>query len=198
MGTMKNIILFLTSISLLFGIEYSKKEKEFLKNHPVIYFSAMEYWPIDKCGNSLHTNYIKLLNKYGHLNIQPIYYKYWAEGFEAAKEGKTFRIMALSHSKKREKFFFYTPTSNYHPYYLIVKKESPVKEFKDLKNKNVYIAEKSIIREKLKNAPFKIVDSKEPYKDLAKGKIDAILAFYMPPNKYVKIFRTTKKRKQRR
>jgi signal transduction histidine kinase len=189
---MKKIIALFLIFVLSFAIEYTKKEKEFLKNHPVIYFSAMEYWPIDKSGNSIHTNYIKLLNKYGHINIQPIYYKYWADGFEAAKEGKTYGILALSHSKNRERYFFYTPTYNYHPYYLIVRKNSDIKEFKDLKNKTVYIAEKSIIREKLKNADFKIVNSKHPYEDLAKGKIDAILTFYMPPNQYVKNFRTTK------
>ncbi len=189
---MKKFLTILLLFINLFAIHYTKKEQLFLKNHPVIYFSAMDYWPVDKTGNSIHTNFIKLLNKYGKLDIQPIYYKYWYEGVDAAASGKTYGIMALSYSKNREKYFFYTPTYNYHPYYLIVKKNSNIKSFKDLKDKIVHINKKSIILEKLKNPNFKIVFSKHPYKDLASGKIDAILTFYMPPNNYVKQFRTTK------
>jgi signal transduction histidine kinase len=189
---MKKLIILILTISFIFGVEYTKKEKEFLKNHPVIYFSAMEYWPVDENGNSIHTNFLKLINKYGHLNIQPIYYKYWSEGFEAAKNGKTEGIMALSYSKNRTKYFYFTKPYNYHPYYLIVKKDSDIGSFKDLKNKTVYIAKHSIIREILKNPDFKIVWSKTPYKNLAQGKIDAILTFYMPKNKYIKEFKVTK------
>lgn len=187
------ILLILTLVvKLLFSLEYTKKEENFLKNHPVIYFSAMEYWPIDKNGNSIHTNFIKLLNKYGRLNIQPIYYKYWSNGFEAAKKGKTYGIMALSFSKERTKWFFYTPTYNYQPYYLIVLKNSSIKNFSDLKNKKVYIAKDSIIRETLKHPDFTVVYTKTPYKDLIDGKIDAVLTFYMPQNPFIKKLRTTK------
>ena len=189
---MKKLLVLILIFAYSFAIHYTKKEQEFLKKHPVIYFSAMDYWPVDKTGNSFHTNFIKLLNKYGKLDIQPIYYKHWYEGFDAAASGKTYGIMALSYSKKREKYFFYTPIYNYHPYYLIVLKNSPIKSFKDLKGKVVHINKKSIILEKLKNPSFKIVFSKNPYKDLASGKIDAILTFYMPPNNFVKNFRTTK------
>ncbi|MEO1923155.1 MAG: transporter substrate-binding domain-containing protein, partial [Nautiliaceae bacterium] len=189
---MKQIVSLIILITSIFAINYSEKEKEFLKNHPVIYFSAMEYWPVDENGSSLHINYIKLLNKYGKLNIQPIFYKTWNEGFKAAKEGKTYGIMALSYSKKRENFFFYTPAYNYHPYYLITLKKSNIISLKDLKNKTVFIAKNSIIREKLKNPPFNVIYSTTPYKDLASEKIDAILTFYMPTNKYIKNLKTTK------
>lgn len=189
---MRILLTIIFILNTLFGVEYTKKEQEFLKNHPVIYFSAMDYWPVNEQGESLHTNYIKLLNKYGHINIQPIFYHYWSEGFNAAKEGKTQGIMALSFSKKRTKYFFYTPPYNYTPYYLITLKNSPIKNFRDLKGKKVYIAKKSIIREILKNPDFKIVWSKNPYKDLVNGKIDAILTFYMPDNKYIKYLKTSK------
>ncbi|WP_457564943.1 ATP-binding protein [Caminibacter sp.] len=188
---MRIIIIFFLIIKL-FAIQYTKKEQQYLKTHPVIYFSAMDYWPINQKGDSIHTNYIKLLNKYGGINIQPIFYHYWSEGFNAAKEGKTQGIMALSFSKKRTKFFFYTPPYNYTPYYLITLKNSPIKTFKDLKGKKVYIAKESIIREILKHPDFKIIWSKTPYKDLVKGKIDAILTFYMPQNQYIKYLKTTK------
>jgi len=189
---MKKIVVLVLFLKFVFAVSYTNSEKEFLKNHPVIYFSAMEYWPIDESGNSIHTNYMNLLNKYGHLNIQPVFYKYWSDGFEAAKSGKTLGIMALSFSENREKFFFYTPAYNYNPYYLVVKKESKIKSFKDLKDKRVFVAKKSIIREILKNEHLNIVYTKTPYKDLSEGKIDAVLTFYMPKTEFVKNLRVTK------
>ncbi len=189
---MRFLYIFIIITNLLFALQYTKKEQNFLKIHPVIYFSAMDYWPVDQNGMSIHTNYIKLLNKYGHLNIQPVFYHYWSEGFLAAKERKTNGIMALSFSKQRTKYFYFTPPYNYTPYYLITLKKSPIKTFKDLRNKKVYIAKDSIIREVLKHPDFKIVWTKNPYKDLVKGKINAILTFYMPQNNYIKYLKTSK------
>ncbi|WP_456479353.1 ATP-binding protein [Nautilia sp.] len=189
---MKKIVFLCLFAYFLFALKYTSEEKRFLKSHPVIYFSAMEYWPVDENGNSIHTNFIGLLNRYGNLNIQPIYFKYWSEGFNAAKEGKTYGIAALSRSKKREKYFYYTPPYNYNPYYLIVKKGSDIHSFKDLKNKRVFVAKNSIIRELLKNKKIFLTYTKNPYKDLMRGKIDAVLTFYMPKTGFVKNLKVTK------
>jgi len=189
---LKKLLIIFFIFSFLFGIEYTKKEKQFLKNNPVIYISAMEYWPIDKDGESIHTNYMKLLNKYGGLNLQPVYYKYWSDGFCDAKKGITFGIMALSYSKHRERWFYYTKPYNYTPYYVLVNKNSDITSIKDLKNKKVYIAKNSILRETLKNSKFNIIYTKNPYKELANGKIDAILLFYIPQTKYLDKFRIIK------
>jgi len=189
---MKKIILFLIISSFIYAISYTKKEKEFLKNNPVIYISAMTYWPTDKNGESIHTNYMKLLNKYGNLNLQPVFYKYWSDGFNDAKKGITFGIMALSYSKKREKYFYYTKSYNYNPYYLLVRKDSDIKSIKNLKNKRVYIAKHSILREILKDKNFEIVYYKNPYEKLANNDIDAILLFYMPDTKYANQFKVIK------
>jgi len=189
---MRKILLFLIIFSFLFGIEYTKKEKQFLKNNPIIYISAMKYWPIDKDGESLHTNYLKLINKYGRLNLQPVYYQYWSDGFNDAKDGVTYGIMALSYSKQREKWFYYTKPYNYHPYYLLVNKNSKIYSLNDLKNKNVFIAKNSILRETLKNKDFNIIYTKNAYQKLANNQIDAILLFYVPKTKYLKNFRIIK------
>ena len=190
---MKKLILWVLFASFLFSeVQYTKKEIQFLKDNPVIYISAMTYWPLDDEGESIHTNYIHLLNKYGHLNIQPVFYRYWSDGFSDAKNGITFGIMALSYSKKRTKWFYYTKPYNYNPYYLIVKKGSDIHSLKDLTNKKVYIAKYSILREVLKNKDFNIVYTKTPYEELENNKIDAILTFYMPNNKYINDFKAIK------
>jgi len=88
----------------------------------------MTYWPVDKNDESIHTNYMKLLNKYGNLNLQPVYYKYWSDGFSDAKNGVTYGIMALSYSKKRETngeidamIVFYIPETKYMNKFRIIK-----------------------------------------------------------------------------
>jgi len=189
---MKKVLILIIFFSFLWGIEYTKKEKEFLKNNPIIYISAMTYWPVDKEGESIHTNYMRLLNKYGNLNLQPVFYKYWSDGFNDAKEGITYGIMALSYSKQRTKWFYYTRVYNYNPYYLIVSKNSDIHSIKDLKNKKVFIAKNSILREKLKHNDFNIVYTKHAYKKLVDGDIDAVLVFYIPKTKYLNQFRIIK------
>jgi len=189
---MKYIIYFLLSFTLLFGIEYTPKEKQFLKNNPVIYISAMTYWPVDKNGNSIHTNYMKLLNKYGNLNLQPVYYRYWSDGFDDAKSGITSGIMALSYSKKRTKWFYFTKAYNFNPYYLVVNKDSEINSIKDLKGKTIHIARHSILREILKKSNFNIVYKKDPFKELSEKKIDGILLFYVPNTKYINQFKLIK------
>ena len=189
---MKKFLSFLLVFTFLWGIEYTKKEKEFLKNNPVIYITSMKYWPLDKNGESIHTNYMKLLNKYGGLNLQPVFYEYWSDGFTDAKNAITYGIMALSYSKEREKYFFYTKAYNYAPYYLVVNKDSDINSMDDLKNRKIYIAKDSILREILKNKPFNIVYYKNPYKRLANKQIDAMLLFYMPENKYINQFKVIK------
>ena len=190
---MKKLFLILIFTSLIFGIEYSKKEQQFLKNHPVIYISAMTYWPVDKNGESFHTNYIKLLNKYGHINLQPVFYQHWENGFDDAKKGITNGIMALSYSKQREKWFFFTKTYNYHPYYLIVNKNSDIYSLQDLKNKTIAIAKNSILREVFKNPDFKIISTKHAFKKIINNQLDGIMLFYVNDinkNKYriIKVF----------
>jgi len=189
---MKKFILGVVFISYLFGIKYTPEEQNFLKYHPVIYISSMTYWPVDKNGNSIHINYMKLLNKYGGLNLQPVFYKYWCDAFTDAKQGITYGIMALSYSKERARWFYYTRTYNYSPYYLIVKKDSDIKSLKDLKHKKVYIAQYSILRDLLKTKDAQVVYSKYPYEKLASGEIDAALVFYIPDTKYLKDFKIIK------
>jgi len=189
---MLRVFLFLLIISNIFAINYTTKEKKFLKDNPVIYISAMKYWPLDVNGESIHTNYMKLLNKYGRLNLQPVFYEYWSDGFKDAKEGITYGIMALSYSKGRKNYFYYTKPYNYAPYYLIVNKSSNIVSMNDLKNKKIYIAKNSILRDVLKDNNFDIVYYKNPYKKLASKEIDAMLLFYMPENKYINQFKVIK------
>ena len=189
---MKKGVLFVLLFTLLFGVEFTKQERDFLNKHQIIYIAAMKYWPLDKYGNSIHTNYLRLIRKYGKIDIRPVYFKYWSQGYNYAKEGKVHGILSLSYSKEREKYFYYTDAYNFTPYYIIVNKNSGIDSIKDLKGKKVHIAKHSILREAFKNKDFNIVYSKKAFKDLLNGKIDAIMLFYMPKNRYADKFKIIK------
>ena len=48
---------------------FTKTEKEWLENNPLIKIAVMTYWESDNNGNNIHTDFLQLLNKYGNLNI---------------------------------------------------------------------------------------------------------------------------------
>lgn len=123
-------------------------EKEWLENNPIVKVGAMTYWPSDENGHNLHTEILKLINRYSGLHLIPVKFDIWKKGYQRAEKGdKLYGIMGLSWSKEREKAFLYTPAYDYTPSYLVTKKSNKdIQSLKDLKNKIVYIKSNSIIK----------------------------------------------------
>ena len=163
-------------------LELSNEELKWLKNNPMIRIAVMRYWKYDKDGNNLHTDILKLLNKYGHIGLKPIKFDTWASGFKEASEGKSIHgIDNISWSKEREeKYFYYTKPYDFSPNYLIVKKSSNIKSLKDLENKTIFLKKESIdhkiINDVSKNIKVIDVDTdEEMYEKLANS--DDVVAF---------------------
>jgi len=135
----------------------SPEEKKWLKNNPIIKIAIMSYWKSDINQDNIHTNIIKLLNKYSDLNIISVKFDSWEDGFSEAIEGKNIHaITNLSWSKEREATkFHYTKAYSYTPSYLIVKKDdTSIKSLTDLANKTIYLETGSITHklvEKIEN-----------------------------------------------
>jgi len=143
------ILLFVISflISPLFAnkINFTQNEKLWLKNNPLTKIAIMSYWESDQQGNSIHTDLLKLLNKYGGIDIIPVRYDNWSDGFKEASKGDSIHgIMNLSWSKERERDnFYYSQPYDFKPYLLITKKENnTIHSLKDLKNEVIYIKQK--------------------------------------------------------
>ncbi len=156
------------------NISLSDEERTWLKNNPMIKIAVMNYWETDKEGNNIHTDLIKLLNKYGNLNIVPVKFDAWKNGFKEVNSGKNIHAIAnLSWSKERTKNFLYTKAYNFIPIYLIVKdKNSKIQSIKDLENKTLYLKSSSITntfaREQLKNIHItNLPTGEEIYKKLS-------------------------------
>ncbi len=102
----------------ILNIHFTKKEKEYIKNH-IFTFALMKYWDDDT-----HSKIIDLIKKYGKIRVKKIYFNSWKEGFNKVKNGEIDAILNLSHSKEREKYFFYTKFYKSYPVYVIKSKHS--------------------------------------------------------------------------
>jgi len=49
----------------------TENEEKWLADNPMIKIAVMDYWESDSYGNNIHTDLIKLLNRYSNLNIVP-------------------------------------------------------------------------------------------------------------------------------
>ncbi len=138
-------------------ITFTKEEQQWLKDNPMIKIALMNFWETDSDGNNIHTDLIKLLNKYGDLNIVPVKFNTWKKGFKEVNNGQHIHAIAnLSWSKERTKNLLYTKAYNFVPIYLLVKnKNNKIQSLKDLNNTTLYLKSSSITntfaRDKLKN-----------------------------------------------
>lgn len=127
---------------------FTKEENIWLKNNPMVKVAVMNYWNHDGNGNTIHTDYLKLLNRYSDLNIIPVRYDSWKEGYgEVTSDNNIIHgIMNLAWNKEREeKFFLYTKAYIFEPSYLVVRKNNTdIVNLKDLEYKAVLSKEKSI------------------------------------------------------
>ncbi len=168
-------------------ISLSKEEKLWIDENPINRIGIMSYWPSDNNGDSLHTEVLKLINRYSGLNLVPIKFNTWNQGYKLAAEGKELHgIMGLSWSKEREDIFFYSPAYDFTPAYLITKKTNDdIKSFKDIANKTIYLKTNSIthkmMKQKSKSTKIIDIDSVEQmYEKLAlSDEADAMLAYFI-------------------
>lgn len=173
------------------SIYFTPDEKKWLARHPTIRLAYMNYWQINNSGENIHSDYIKLLSKYGNINISLVKYDSWKNGFEDAQKGiNSYGILNLSWSKEREeKNYDYTKPYYFTPGYIIVKKDNDdIKSIEDLANKSIYVKEDSITSQIVKELKFNIQgiekkSAKDMYIALSKNdsKASAILTYLENP-----------------
>ena len=139
--------------------KYSPKERAWLEKNPSIRLAYMNYWPTDDTGQNIHKEYVKLLSRYGKLNLNLVKFNNWKVGFDAAAKGENVQgILNLSWSKERqEKSFDYTKPYYFTPVYVIVRKDNnTINSMEDLLNKSIYLKENSITEQILKQLNYNI------------------------------------------
>lgn len=172
-------------------IRFTNEEKEWLSNNSMIRLAYMDFWTRDDNEKNIHTEYLELLSKYGNLNIVPVKFNAWKNGFKSASEGNSVHgILKLSWSKEREeKNFNYTKPYSFTPAYLITKKSNnTINTMEDLRNKKIYVKEKTITENIVKELNYNIEsislkNEDEMYKTLGElnSSAEAILSYVNNP-----------------
>ena len=167
-------------------IFFTPNEKKWIENNPIVKLAVMNFWNTNDNGESIHSDLIKLINKYSNLHVVPVKYDIWKKGFSAASKGDFIHgIMNLSWTKEREqKNFYYTKPYNFTPSQLIIKEsDKSIKSINDLKNKTIYLRENSITHKTIdeQTPSTKVIDVTnkiDMYKKLATtNEADAILDY---------------------
>lgn len=134
------------------------KERHWLEENPMIQLAVVKHWKrysfLDENRKlkGFHLDLLKQINKNLNINIKYIAYDTWTEAYNMAKNGDVDGIFGLSWSKEREKFFNYSPSYKYSPYYIVGREdENDIKTLKDFNTKTAATYENSITNKIIKN-----------------------------------------------
>jgi len=101
-------------------LKLTKKEKEWIKKHPVLRFVADNIWPpfefIDKKGNyeGISSSYLEIISKKTGLQFKRVDIKTWQEGIQKIKQNKADMLSCATKTISRTKFLnFSKPYLNY-------------------------------------------------------------------------------------
>ena len=140
-------------------IKFTKEEKKWLDKNPIIKIALINEWNSDNEGNNVHSEVLRLLNKYSDLKFVATRFDTWGEAFEQATKGDYIQgMLNLSWSEEREKNnFLYTYAYDILPGLLIVKKDNvDIYSIDDLEDKTVYLKEKVISHKVIEDLPFEV------------------------------------------
>lgn len=139
---------------------FTTEEKKWLEKNKIITLAVVKDWErfssLDKEGKikGFHLDLIKQINKNLNTNITYKVFENWTKAYTSAKEGKIDGILGLSWSKQREKFFNYSPSYHYSPYFIVTRQDDTIKTLNDFKTRTAVTLENSITN--------KIIKDKEP------------------------------------
>ncbi len=152
----------------------TKKERKYLQDTPIIKLATVTKWKKFSYINEenelvgFHIDLLKQINKNLNSNITITPFNSWTEAYESAKEGSSDGVLGLSWSKKRERYFSYSPPYHYMPYHIIVREdENNIKEIENFTDNRVIILKKDITNTIIKQrAPNTIIINAREKKDI--------------------------------
>jgi len=179
---------FLNASNSYSSISFTKEEKEFIRNHPIIKASnEMDFPPIDfVVDNKPQGHSIDLLNllakKIG-IKVEYINGFTWNQLFEKFKAKEIDLLHSLGYTKERAKFGIYSdPYRTDHMRFAVRKDKEDITDFSQLYGKKVAVGDGWYIHQKLsKNYPqieLVVFNSlEEMLKAVISGKVDATIQF---------------------
>jgi len=192
------VLLLLVVATMAFSTthsQFSKSEKAWLKQNPLVKIAVMNYWPSDSSGESFHTSLLKLLNHYGGLNLVAVPYDSWSEGYRDATHGKKLHgIMGIVKNAQRDRDYFdFSKPYDYIPIYIVVRQEeNRINSLDDLHDKTLLVKENSItltmISEQLPHAnTIALTSIEQMYHNLStQDSVQAIVAQFVEEKELAK------------
>lgn len=189
------------SIAATNSFQLSKKEQQWLSEHPKIQIGTMDAWPpmdyVDSGGmpRGIGSQYIKALNRRLG-NIIEIVPAPWADIYNKVKEHKLDALMGITPRPDREQYFHFTKPYVTVPHAIFARKNSPaLNKLADLDGKKVGVERGFFIVKLLhENYPGVAVNEYSSTSDaldaLAKGEVDAYIgnravATYIIENEFI-------------
>ncbi len=182
------IVLFSQLLNAYYKIPFSKDEKAFLKQHPVIrispdpYFKPVEY--IDKNGNykGMSADFMDLVSRELGVKFKLIQCKDWEEVLQKAKNREIDLLPAAAQTSDREKYMDFSNSYLSFPEVIItLKSDKTIHKINNLFNKRVaigkgYVWEELVSRDypKIKIAP--VSNLKTGFIKLSNKEVDAVIA----------------------
>ena len=136
----------------------TKSQIEFLKNNKNLKIAIINHLKnfssLDK-NNKLVGFHVDLLNEINRIlnsNLKFKIYDSWDKSFEDTKNAKVSGIFGLSWSRERDKYFNYSPSYYYSPFYLITREpDNSIKSLSDINNKIAVTIKNNISNTIIKN-----------------------------------------------
>jgi len=135
-------------------LSFTPKEQAWIRANPRVKVALMSFYPTNDQNSNIHTELLSLLSHYSDLEFMPAYFDAWSDGFESARRGDNIHgILNLNWSQEREqRDFHYTKPYKLNPCYLVVRQASQnITSLEDLKDKKVYLKERSITHKVVKS-----------------------------------------------
>ncbi len=135
----------------------TNEERTWLNNNQNIFLAVDKNWDRYSFYNSFgemsgfHIDLLKAINKNLNTDIKYKAFDSWSLAYEAAKNAEVSGIFGLSWLQEREKYFNYTSSYNFSPYYIIAKKNSDIKSLDDFNDKTAVTFRNSITNSIIKS-----------------------------------------------
>jgi len=191
-------ILLLFSYQLIASdIVFTKEQKLYIQEHPVVVFGSDYSWaPYDFVNtkqepDGIAIDYLRLIEKKSGLKFR-IESDVWAKTLKKMKDGKLDGLTCVVKTPQREKYIYFTPSYLSMPLAIVTQKNSKgIFSLEDLKGKTVAVNKGSYLHEWLKNSHKDIklyltISNDEALKAVAFSKADAYIGNIVVANYIMK------------
>jgi two-component sensor histidine kinase/ABC-type amino acid transport substrate-binding protein len=127
------------------SISFTEEERDFLREHPVIYFGYDPYWPpYEIYSNGKYSgvcaDYLKIIEKKIGVKFMPLKNLTWEKSFDLLKKNQLMMVPGAGISEERKKFLIFTENYVRLPWVIVTKKgNSKYKKLIDLNYKKISI-----------------------------------------------------------